>query len=92
MFCRNYIEVLGHKCEVQFYQEGVDYSSYDIVIVCALDDEYVEIVDKVNLKDSQVKMMAGKKYQHSGFQNIYMGQDIYKVLFEVVKSLCEEEK
>jgi hypothetical protein len=87
MFCVNYFEVLGHKCEIEYYSESskTDFSKCDAVVLCSLDEMYGELMEIVKSSSNQLSVntplfIAGNKFKHGGMQNIFMGQDILDVL------------
>lgn len=88
-FVKNYFELLGLLVE-----ENTNLENYgkkeDIVVLCALDEDYNKFEDFSQKVKSDHKYIAGK-IQVSGFKNLMVGQNIYEILKEIV-NFCEEKK
>jgi methylmalonyl-CoA mutase len=82
MFCANYFEILGKKCAVKFVEKEEDLNEFsgDAFILCSTDDLYDKWSGIKTLKKKKPLFIAGKKYKIEGFQNIYMGQNVFEVL------------
>ena len=82
MFCANYFETLGKKCEILFVDKDQELSEIksDGVILCSTDDLYSEWLSDKKLEASTPHFIAGKKFKIEGIQNIYMGQNIFDIL------------
>ena len=80
MFCTNYFEVLGHQVDILFYKDDVKKYVADNVIVCALDEEYQNYIEKLSSKIHGKKYIAGKKFSQKDYTNVYAGQNILKIL------------
>ncbi len=85
MFCTNYMELLGHACQVQFWQEEQNLANYDVVVLCTQDELYESWLAQLKLPADIPIFIAGKKFSKTGMQNIYMGQDVLQVLKEIAK-------
>ncbi|MBT4790192.1 MAG: hypothetical protein HON90_01355 [Halobacteriovoraceae bacterium] len=79
MFCVNYFEVLGHKVEVKHISGVTKDITASIIILCAADADYAELVSKLP-KANTPMFIAGNKYHQEGMTNIYLGQNMLSVL------------
>jgi hypothetical protein len=82
MFCANYFEILGKKCEILFVDKDQDLSEIngDGFILCSTDDLYSEWLSDKKFESSTPHFIAGKKFTVEGIQNIYMGQNVFEIL------------
>jgi methylmalonyl-CoA mutase len=101
-FAKNYFEVLGIPM-VESTGSGLSVKEHlqqmkdaTLVVLCAQDDEYQKILDdSLSQLEGKKVYLAGKPaevkledYQSKGLQgNIFMGQDVYTVLSQLVEEL-----
>jgi hypothetical protein len=85
-FCQNYFEVLGARVEEILNIDELKENQH--VVICATDDDYKEnletYIHEVKKFSPKSIYLAGK-YDHGSSDIkdcLFMGQDIYKVLFE----------
>lgn len=87
-FVKNYFELLGlvvhepGKSQLDFEKDlsGVE---EDIVVLCALDDDYSKLEKSLQTLDVKNKFIAGK-VELPGFKNLFAGQNVYEILKNVV--------
>lgn len=81
-FCANYFEVAGVKVnQVNLSLDEMSSTSLDsIFCICAKDENLESILARLDSSSCRLKFIAGKSITQSGFLNIYVGQDIFKVL------------
>lgn len=93
MFCANFFEVLGSKCEIVYLDEGAEIilPKADANVFCSLDDLYPKMISliKGGLKNTSPIFIAGNKYKNESCENIFMGQNILELLSE---TFLKEEK
>ena len=82
-FIKNYFELIGLK--VIDPLEGKEATGNDIVVFCAKDEDYPALIQK-HKKSYTEKYLAGK-VEVDGCQMIFAGQNIYKVLLDLVTKL-----
>jgi hypothetical protein len=82
MFCANYFEILGKKCEILFVDKDQDLTEIngDGFILCSTEDLYSEWLSDKKFESSTPHFIAGKKFTVEGIQNIYMGQNVFEIL------------
>lgn len=83
-FIKNYFELIGlHVIDpLELKQTNKD----NILVLCAQDEYYIELVQSTNQSSYFQSYIAGR-IEINGFYNIYSGQDIYAVLEELVVKL-----
>ena len=78
-FCRDYFEIVGvNVIEVEQSKLTELASAHKNLIICALDDDYNELISQ-DLNSKGKMFIAGKK-EFDGFDNLFMGQNVYEVL------------
>jgi methylmalonyl-CoA mutase cobalamin-binding subunit len=90
-FVKNYFELLGLEVsdpgnsvmDKKEFSEALKNHVNDIVVVCSNDDLYPEVIPFMLDLGSKDKFIAGK-VEVPGFQNLFAGQDTYKVLSGLV--------
>jgi hypothetical protein len=85
-FVRNYFELLG--LEVMETTNLNDFTSQDIIILCAKDDDYNSIATTIDPTKAFQAYIAGK-VMHSGYSSLYMGQDVFLELNKLVQKFLE---
>ena len=82
MFCSNYFEVLGHKCEVIYKNnsEVIELKKVDGLVLCSLDDLYPELLKKLEIDEIDNVFIAGNNFKNAKCQNIFKGQNVLEVL------------
>jgi methylmalonyl-CoA mutase len=89
MFTTNYFETIGLECEtLVFSGSNLDVNSKDYlaVVYCANDSDYETFLDTIveGQKSNLPIFIAGKKFEHKNCKNIYMGQNMFEILSELV--------
>lgn len=98
-FVRNYFELLGltvhdpghSQTDLQEFKRDLTARKEDIIVLCAADDQYPNLLPEVNGLEKSFKFVAGK-VEVPGFKNLYAGQNVYDVLQDVVNILSGESK
>jgi len=80
-FCRNYFETMG-LVVTETQDLAVIGNHAEILVLCSTDEDYPNLNLKLKAKS---KFLAGK-FQMEGFNNIFVGQNVY----EVLKDLFQE--
>jgi methanogenic corrinoid protein MtbC1 len=91
-FVKNYFELLGlpvhgpdHSVlDFEEFKKNLSNRKEEIVVLCSADTSYEEISSKLPELSQKFKYIAGK-FELSGYQSLYMGQDVYAVLNEIVE-------
>jgi len=83
-FIKNYFELIGLQVidPLELKQSNKD----NIMVLCAQDEDYVELAQSINHTSYFQSYIAGR-LEMDGFYNIYSGQDIYAVLEKLVEKL-----
>ncbi len=89
-FVKNYFELLGIKVrdpehsqnDREAFKKDLSSRNEEIIVLCASDKDYPELLDYVKDVKQEVKFMAGK-FEINGFKNLFAGQNIYQVLKEI---------
>ena len=76
-FIKNYFELIG--LEVVDPIHGHEKSENRIIVLCAQDEDYLELAKKYEGEKSFAKYVAGK-VELIGYEAIYIGQDVYQNL------------
>ena len=90
-FAKNYFELLGIEVTESVgknlsHEEHLDQiGESQVVILCALDEDYQEILNTAKDFYGSKKMYLAGKFNHPEIQAIYQGQDVYHVLSELVE-------
>jgi hypothetical protein len=85
-FIRNYFELLG--LVVTETTNLTDFSSQEIIVLCAKDDEYKDLVPQIDSSKAFASYIAGK-VNFPGFRSLYMGQDVFEELSQLVEKFME---
>ena len=92
-FAKNYFELLGMEVKES---SGKNLSHKDhlaqmgearVIILCAQDDDYQEIVAGAKLEFEPKKMFLAGKFNDSSIPAIHQGQDVYHILAKLVEEL-----
>lgn len=89
-FVKNYFELLGLEVKepghsITDENEFKKSLSGDVVVLCALDDDYTKILPHLKT-DAKFRFIAGK-VEVEGYKNLFAGQNVYDVLANLVKEL-----
>lgn len=90
-FVKNYFELLGltvhdpghTELDLESFKKGLTERKEDIIVLCALDEQYPNLMEAVKSIKSQDKFIAGK-FEMTGFKNLFGGQNVYEVLENLV--------
>ena len=87
-FAQNYFEVLGVQVDLINVQDNinVDFPQYCAFVYAASDEDYPEIFELFHAPSQVPSFIAGKKFLRKGFDNIYMGQNIFETLANFVNT------
>ena len=85
-FIRNYFELLG--LVVIETQDFKDFNPQDIIVLCAKDEDYLNLVQNINPSSAFKSYIAGK-VDYPGFSALYTGQDVFEELDKLVQKLLE---
>jgi methylmalonyl-CoA mutase len=85
-FIRNYFELLG--LVVIETHDFKDFTPQDIIVLCAKDEDYLNLVQNINPSSAFKSYIAGK-VDYPGFSALYSGQDVYEELDKLVQKLLE---
>lgn len=94
-FVKNYFELLGlsvhepGKSEFNFDKDLSEVKE-EIVVFCALDDDYGKLEKAIMTSKAKNKFVAGK-VEIPGLKNLYAGQNVYDVLKTVVDEIGEKK-
>jgi hypothetical protein len=89
-FVKNYFELLGIKVRDPEHSQN-DLSSFrkdlisrteEIIVLCASDKDYPELLNFVDEVKQEEKFIAGK-FEINGFKNLFAGQNIHQILEEI---------
>lgn len=82
MFCTNYFETLGYKCDLVKVDKDSDITNTKAsgIVLCSTDDLYAEWLAQKNLDVDIPCFIAGNKYKVDGIQNIFLGQNVLELL------------
>ncbi len=83
-FIKNYFELIG--LEVLDPLQTHKNPSERVIVLCAKDEHYPELIEKVSAEKAFIKFIAGK-VEFSGYEAIFAGQNVYEVLNNLVKQL-----
>ncbi len=97
-FVRNYFELLGLKVydpghsqtDLDLFKKDLELRKEDIIIVCSRDDQYPILIEHLVSLRRPYKFVAGK-IEVPGFKNLFLGQNIYDVLCDLVKAFSGED-
>lgn len=86
-FVKNYFELLGltvhesghSEMELANFKKTLSERKEEIVVLCALDEQYPTIAEAVGSIKTEHKYIAGK-FEMAGFKNLFAGQNVYEVL------------
>lgn len=89
-FVKNYFELLGLKVrdpehsqnDLLAFKKDMSSRTEDIIVLCASDKDYPELLEYVRDVKQTEKFIAGK-FEINGFKNLFAGQNIYQVLEEI---------
>jgi hypothetical protein len=81
-FVKNYFELLGLTVHESF-ERDLSRRKEEIIVLCALDDQYPNLNDVTQTIKSEQKFIAGK-FEMTGFKNLHAGQNVYEVLESIV--------
>ncbi len=84
-FIKNYFELIGLEVKAPSTDFGFDEN--DILVLCAKDEDYFELISQTEMMKNQFKFVAGK-VESSHFQMIHAGQNIFQVLSSLVTKLA----
>ena len=87
-FIKNYFELIG--LEVIDPTHSHEKFENSILVLCANDEDYVELAKEAANRKCFAKFVAGK-VELPGHQMIHAGQDVYKVLSELASKLGSEK-
>jgi hypothetical protein len=65
-----------------------DFTPQDIIVLCAKDEDYLNLVQNINPSSAFKSYIAGK-VDYPGFSALYSGQDVYEELDKLVQKLLE---
>ena len=83
-FIKNYFELLGLDVIDHTKEDGQ--SEKRILVLCAKDEDYPDLVKVANSEKATARFIAGK-FEGTDFEPIYSGQNIYDVLERLVSHL-----
>jgi hypothetical protein len=83
-FVKNYFELLGLTVHENFDMD-LSKRKEEIIVLCALDDQYPNLTEAVNTIKTPHKYIAGK-FEMPGFQNLFAGQNVFEVLEHIVQA------
>ncbi len=83
-FVKNYFELLGLKV-VENSDLNLKNRSEEIIVLCALDDQYPLMEEAAAGIKTPYKYIAGK-YSMPGLKNLFAGQNVYDVLHEIAQA------
>ena len=85
-FIKNYFELLG--LEVLDPTETFGANHENIIVLCAKDEDYPDLIQQTVQAKCVARYIAGKIH-HSEFESIFSGQNIFEVLSRLVTRLEE---
>lgn len=93
-FVRNYFELLGlivhdpghSQTNIQDFKKNLEMRSEEIIVLCSTDDQYPGLHQELSPFQRRFQFVAGK-VEVPGFKNLYAGQNVYEVLFDLVNNI-----
>ncbi len=84
-FIKNYFELIG--LEVHTITSGLEVEEKDVLVLCAKDEDYPELIVQTSMMKNPFRFLAGK-VDTSDFQMIHSGQNVFQVLSQFVTKLA----
>ncbi len=92
-FVKNYFELLGlevidrgiSEFDVEKFKKGLTLRHEEIIVLCASDEHYPMLKEAVSLIKTNHRFLAGK-YEMDSCRNLFVGQNIFENLQEIVKA------
>lgn len=97
-FVKNYFELLGltvlesdhSEFDKELFLKHVLSRKEKIIVLCALDEDYPEILEAAGKISAPLKYIAGKT-EMAGFKNLFAGQNVYEVLSQLSQEIVRGE-
>jgi ABC-type Fe3+-hydroxamate transport system substrate-binding protein len=92
-FVKNYFELLGltvhepghSEMDLEHFKKDLISRNEDIIVFCALDDQYPNLIETFKLLKTSHQYIAGK-FEASGVKNLFAGQNVHGVLENLVEA------
>ena len=92
-FVKNYFELLGlevidrgsSEFDFEKFKKDLTLRDEEIIVLCASDEHYPMIKEAVPLINTKNRFLAGK-YEVDSCKNLFVGQNIFENLQEIVKT------